>query len=347
MGKKIIIAIVLVALVGIGAFKIATQKSAAPAKRPNLTQVKIEQPTRETIFYDVKLTGDIMPIQQANIYSKVGGNLEKEFVNIGDEVREGQILALIDTTLLAQQADQTRATYLNDSTQYVRAQKLFEANLAAQQDLDNAQTAFEVAQANYNDARTQLEYAHITAPFAGYITKRYFDPGVLVNPGNSILFDLMNIDKMKSIANILEKDVPLVSDKTEAIVTVDAYQGKQFNGIVARMSEALDLTTRTMAVEIDIPNPEHLLKPGMYGDVTLILAEHANALTVPTDAVLKIADSTFIFIESGNIAHRKDVKIGGEQNSRTEIISGLADTDSVITTGQQFAKDGAAIKIQE
>jgi membrane fusion protein (multidrug efflux system) len=347
MGKKIIIGIMLIALAIFGLYRVAIWKPKVDPKRQNVTLVKVDQPKRETIEYVVKLTGDIMPIQQASIYSKVGGNLEQEFVNIGDYVREGQLLAIIDTTLLAQQVEQAYATYMNDSLQYVRSQKLYEDTLAAETDLENAQTTFKVAQANYNDARTQLEYAHITAPFAGFITKRYFDPGALVNPDNSILFDLMNIDKMKSIANILEGDISLVSDKTEAIITVDAFPGKQFRGLVARMSDAVDLTTRTMAVEIDIPNPEHLLKPGMFGNVTLILAEHSNALTVPTDAVLKDGVGEFVLVESGNVARRKDVKIGGEQNSRTEIVSGLADTDTVITTGQQFARDGAAVRIQE
>ena len=347
MSKKIIIAIIALAIVGIGAYKVATRKPKATAKRPTATLVKIESPKREDIEYTVKLTGDMQPIQQANIYSKVGGNLEKEFVNIGDNVREGQLLALIDTTLLAQQVEQTQATYINDSLQYVRTQKLYEDTLAAEIDLENAQTAFKVAQANYNNAATQLEYAHITAPFSGYITQRFFDPGALINPDNSILFDLMSIDKMKIMVNVLEKDVPLVSDKTHASIIVDAYPGKEFQGSVSRMSEALDLTTRTMAVEIDIQNSEHFLKPGMYGNATLILADHPNALTVPTNAILNDTTGNFVFAFDGNVAHRKDIKIGGEQNARTEIVSGLADTDTIIITGQQFLKDGAAVNIQE
>ena len=203
-----------------------------------------------------------------------------------------------------------------------------------------------VAKANYELASTKLSYARISAPFAGYITKRYLDPGALVNPGNTTLFTLMDLEEMKVIVNILEKDIPLIMIGKKCVVTVDAFPDKQFFGTVARYSQAVDLSTRTMAVEIDITNKDHTLKPGMFANVTLLVEEHTNAITLPTQAVLKDDSGNFVFIATNDTAKRIPVTIGVEQDSRTEILKGLTGLENIITTGQQFVKPNGSISIQ-
>jgi membrane fusion protein (multidrug efflux system) len=309
--------------------------------------VKIGEPRRQTVDYNVKLTGDVLPIRQADIYSKIGGNLEDIYADMGDYIRKDQLLALIDTTEPAQQNEQAAATFENAQTEYERVKKLAAQNFASPQDLDNAEAAMRVAKANYDEAQTKLSYARITAPFSSFVTRRYLDPGALVNSNNSILFTLMDLDRMKILVNILEKNIPYVTQNTKASITVDAYPGKRFEGRVTRVSEALDLATRTMAVQIEIPNPEFLLKPGMFANVTLVLNEDRNAITVPTEAVLKDYKGYFVFILQDNLARRKDIQIGAEQDSLTEIVSGLAEADTIITVGQQFLKDGGPVNVQQ
>ncbi len=129
-------------------------------------------------------------------------------------------------------------------------------------------------------------------------------------------------------------------------MTVDAYPGKEFLGTVRRFSEAVDLSTRTMPVEVDIQNPDHLLKPGMFATVTIIVDEHRNAVTVPTQALLKDERGYFLFVVTEDIAHRRDVSLGIEQSGRTEILTGLMPSDTIISTGQQFVRDGVQVRIQ-
>lgn len=344
---KISIAGLVLFLAVIVVWKIVGANSSADVRRPAAILVQVGHPERSTIVYRLKFTGDVLPIQQANIYSKINGNLERVYVNIGARVEEDQLLALIDTTETAQQEQQTAATYQNTKLTYERTKELTERNLIAKQELDNVETAMKVAKANYEAAATRLGYAHIAAPFKGYITKRFLDAGANVTSNNVTLFTLMDIEEMKILINVLEKDIPMIEKGKKAIITVDAYPGKEFYGTVTRLSQAVDLSTRTMATEIDIPNGEHLLKPGMFANVMLVVDEHKNTLTVGTQSLMKDEKGSFVLTVNGNIAHRKYIRFGVEQDAKVEILSGLQDADTIITTGQQFVKDGALVTIQQ
>jgi membrane fusion protein (multidrug efflux system) len=275
------------------------------------------------------------------------GNLEGVYINIGEAVRQGQLLAMIDTTLLAQQYAQASATYNNAKLQYDRAKDLFAKNLGAKQDVDNSQAAMLVAQANADNAATQLSYSRITAPFPGIITQRFLDPGAVVTANNATLFTLMDLDSMRVFVNVLERDIPAVTIGKKADITVDAYPDRHFEGIVTRSSQAVDPATRTLSVEVDAPNRDHTLKPGMFTNVTVILGQHENVVTVPAEAVLGDSNGHWVFtVADNNTAHRVPVKTGAEQNNRTEIVSGLSGQEKLIVVGQQFVKDGGPVNIQ-
>jgi len=339
---------VIAALVVVAVVVINTRSGNAKTEGRRIVAaiVQVEMPKRETVVFQRQFTGDVNTIQQAAIYSKVSGNLEREFVDMGMHVVRNQELALIDTTELYQQYQQASATYLNALANDRRTKELFDQNLVAKQDRDNAEAAMKVAKAAYETAQTHLAYARITAPFSGYITKRYLDPGALVNPNSTTLFTLMDLDAMKIIVSVNEQDIPLVTHGKKAVVSVDAYPGKEFEGTVSRYAEAVDPSTRTMAVEIDIPNPTHELKPGMFANVTLLMSEHPNALTVPTQAILKDDSGYFLFVSRQNVARRLPVTPGVDQGTRTEILKGLTDGDPVIIVGQSFLKDSSSIAIQ-
>ncbi len=343
---KISILVVMIVLVAAASFRLLRRDPLADSRRQPPTLVKIEAPTRQTITQSLNLTGDILPIQQAQVFARVYGNLESTSANIGQYVHANQVIARIDTTELAQQYRQADATYQNALEVYNRAKPLLDQNLIAKQDYDNAETNMEVAKENYEAAKTRLGYAEIMAPFSGYVTKRYLDPGALLTSTNATLFDLADLDTIKVMVNVLEKDVPSTSLGMKSVVTVDAFPGREFVGAIARMADAIDLNTRTMPVEIDIPNLDHSLKPGMFATVSIIVSEKKDVLTVPTQALLKDATGSYVLIAGRGMAHRQAVTTGTEQESRTEIVSGLSDADSVITTGQQFTRDGGSITIQ-
>ena len=345
--KKYFVPVFLLILMVVVAWRIISAGSASDVRRQTAPAVTVERARRETIVATLHFTGDVLPIQQAGIYSKVGGTIERVFADMGEPVRKGDLLALIDTTELAQQSRQTAATYQKERLNYERTRELAARNLIATQELDNAEAAMKVAKANYEAAQTRLSYAGIAAPFGGFVTKRFLDPGAVVTPNNVTLFTLMDLDAMKVIISVLEKDIPLVTIGKKATIAVDAFPGVDFTGKIRRFSEAVDLSTRTMAVEIDIPNADHRLKPGMYADVLLVVDEHDNALTVPSQSILSDGKGSFVFTVDGETARRRDIRAGGEQNGRTEILSGLDARELVVTAGQQFAKDGGQVIVQK
>lgn len=339
--------------------------TSAPEKRGvPIPVVVLGTAVKGEIVKSESLTGDVMPIQQANIYSKVSGNIDKIFVDIGDAVRENQVLALVDTTIYSQNMKQARANYTQTSANYENAQviyqrnqKLFEQKLIAKEDLDNSKTAMDIAfaqkeaaQANYSNALTQLSYCKITAPFGGYITKRMLDPGAFVASSGStqgtILFTLMNVNQLKSIVNIPEKDVPLLSKILDIQIKADALPGQTFKAKLKKISQAVDLSTRTMAVEIDIENNSKLLKPGMFVTVNLILDHKSDAMIVPNQVVQNDDSGDYVFVMNPDTTvSKKYVKLGIRQDTKDEILSGLNGSEKVVFVGQSLIKDKMKVKI--
>jgi RND family efflux transporter MFP subunit len=339
--------LLVIGVLSVLVYRFATRNGGDEGRRTQLPLVKAEAPLQQRVVYELHFTGDVVAIQQAGVYAKVTGTLEHVYVDMGAHVTKGQLLARIDTTELAQQNDQARASFENARLLYRRNKDLFEQNLVARQDLDNAEAALKIAAAGYDASKTRLGYAFIAAPFTGYITKRFLDPGAVVSQNNATLFTLQDIDKLKIIINTLEKDIPRVKLGMPAVITVDAYPGKTFSGLVARFAQALDQATRTMATEIDIDNRDHMLKPGMFSNVALAVEEHPHAITVPSMAILKDEEGQYVFTVRNDTAYKVPVQTGLELNGRTEIVSDLGLDRPVITSGQQFARDHAAVRLDQ
>ncbi|HUI30880.1 MAG TPA: efflux RND transporter periplasmic adaptor subunit [Candidatus Acidoferrales bacterium] len=326
--------------------------------------VEVSTVQRGAISKTISFTGNIDAYQEASIFPKVNGNLEEEFVNIGDYVQRGQLLALIDTTIYSQNVGQARGTYMqaeatltNAKITYERNRTLLDQNLIAKQDLDNSETAYKVAQAQieateatYKNAVTQLSYCKIVAPFSGYITRRYFDPGVYVtastNAQGSTLFTLAEIQKVKIMVNVLESDVQYLRNVSSADVMVGAYPNQVFKGKITRISQQFDLATRTMPVEVDLDNAQHFLKPGMFAAINLVLSQRNDALILPTQDILKDDSGSYVYTLSKDSTVRKAyVQIGISQDNRNEILSGITNSDRILTVGQDLVNNGMKVRV--
>jgi len=368
MSKKkkwsiIILIVMVLILAGFSYYRISENIKASQRQgRPPQT-VETAQVERGSITSELTFTGDILPIQQTNIYSRVTGNIQKLYVDIGDYVSAGKTLALIDQSTFVQSVKQTegllnqaKATHLNNQVNYERLRILFEKGLTSKGDLDNAETLVKVseaqvqtAQANYNTARLQLSYCSISAPFSGYITKKYLDQGSLVSSGTSnSIFLLANISKLKIMVNVLEKDIPLLEGVKNVTIKADAYPNEEFTGVFKKMSQSVDLSTRTMPVEVDIENKGNVLKPGMFARVELVLDKHDNVIKVPLQCVRKDEKGSFVFmVSSESSAVKIYVTTGIQSDNMVEIVTGLSDTDKVVTVGQELIKENSKVKISK
>jgi RND family efflux transporter MFP subunit len=202
-------------------------------------------------------------------------------------------------------------------------------------------------------AAEMLAYTEIRAPFAGTITQRFLDPGALVqSAANSAqgttkpVLALADSDTVRVYVQVPEPDVPHVHPGTRAKVRADALPNHPFPARVTRVAGALDLATRTMLTEIDLPNHAHLLTPGMTVKVTLDLEAHAGALTVPTSAVAFDKEKRSVFIAESGKARKVNVKTGFEGPQWIEITGGLSGDEDVIATGKENVSNGGAVQVQ-
>jgi len=358
----IIIAAALIILAVVFIIKInSSEDTKRGALRPvvvpgNLVKGEIER--REI------LTGDILPDQQANIFTKVNGNIEKILVDIGSRVAKNQTLAIIDTTIYAQNAKQAKASLMqaeanfqNAKLTFDRNKKLLEQKMISQQDLDNSKAALDVsiaqkqaAEASYNNASTQLSYCKITAPFAGVITKRMYDQGSYVSSSSgsqsSILFTLAKTDKLKLSVNMPERSVPNLSSVREISIKADAAPDKYYSGKITKTSQAIDLNTRTMAVEVAITNPDSKLKPGMFATVIFINERKENADMLPAQVVLNDEGGNFVYtLNNDTTVSKKYITTGIKMDNNIEITSGLTDSDKIVIVGQTLVKDKMKVKL--
>lgn len=336
----------------------ASQKQNKPAQT-----VEVILPEKGDITSELSFSGDILAIQQTNIYSRVTGNIQKIHVDIGDYVTTGKLLASIDPGTFIQSVKQTEgllnqalASLENNKVNYQRLLALYEKGLTSKGEVDNAETLVKVteaqvqtAEANYTNARLQLGYCNITAPFSGYITKRFLDQGSLVSSGTSnSIFILSNISKLKIMVNVLEKDIPLLDNVKDVEIKTDAYPNEIFIGKFRKMSQSVDISTRTMPVEVNIDNNDNMLKPGMFARVELVLNKHYNTQILPVQCVKKDEKGSFVYtVSDDNTAIKKYVQTGIESNNKIEIISGLNETEKVVSVGQELIKENSKVKISQ
>jgi RND family efflux transporter MFP subunit len=212
----------------------------------------------------------------------------------------------------------------------------------------------QASQQSAKRAAEMLGYTQIRAPFAGTITQRFLDPGALVqSAANSAqgstkpVLALADSDTVRVIMQVPEPDVPYVRPGTRAALRADALPGTKLAGRVTRTSGALDPGSRTMLVEIDLPNRRHLLHPGMFLKVTLDLEAHPGALTVPTSAVVFEKDKRSVFVVENGKAKKGAVKTGFEGAQWIEITSGLMGNEQVIAVGKENVSNGASVQVKE
>ena len=364
--RKIYIALGVVVLVFILLFYFRLKNDlAATKKQPTIIQtVELSAPVRTNVVKKLSFTGDILPIQTANIYSRVSGNLERIYVDQGDYAYSGKLLAEIDRTIFEQNVRQNEGLYKqslaqmeNNKVNFDRNKDLFQRGLLSQSDLDNARTTYDVsvaqvqtALANYKNSQTQLDYCNIRAPFSGYITKRVLDPGTYITTGvqnaNNTIFNISNMDVLKVMVNVLETDIPLLDKVILCEVRVDAYPDEIFTAYVNKASQQIDLNTRTMQTQVDVQNRKQMLKPGMFAKIDLILQKDTNVLTLQKQCVEKDDKGYFVYeVNKDTIAQKKYVQVGIIDNNVYEITGGIDENEKVVTVGMDLIADGSKVRL--
>jgi RND family efflux transporter MFP subunit len=404
----------------------AAQESGRPGRPAPLVAVGHAQSV--ALPQTLQLTASITSLRSSVIFPKTSGYLLAVTVRPGDDVRPGQVLALIDHAQLDAQVAQAQATLaaaqnavstaqaqfaaaraqrvnaeaglasaragvvkaqaqLADmQATYTRTAELAKEGAVAQQNLDDAEAQVVSAQADLNAAqaqvgqaqaqvaaarqqeaaaasqvktaqaqaatqaaaldntRVQLQYATIVAPYAGVVVSRQLDPGAYVTPGTSTsILTIADLDHLDVVVNAGESALPMLHKGDPVRISVDAYPGRVFHGVVTRIAGGVDPTTRTVQVEIDIPNPGHLLRPGMYA-TTQLSAGTRHALVVPLSALQSLNGQYYVWVVDRGKVTQQPVTVGQATGDVIEIAGGVTSGDTIVVRGADLVRQGQPVR---
>jgi membrane fusion protein, multidrug efflux system len=369
---KTLIAITLLVATGAAVYFLAiypriknNQELDAAAAAAGRRAVTVVEPTQTSSAPDLVLPGNIQANEQTSIYARVDGYIARWYTDIGSRVEQGQILAEIDAPqidanlrMAQAQLELAEANLKLAQANSTRSRQLFENHVNSQQELDTVLATEEVQKATRDNAAASLKSAQdskafeqIRAPFAGTITARYIDVGSLVTSGSVStvrkLFDLAQSDPVRVLVHVPQSDIGSVKPGTPATVSVDEYPNETFAGKIARDAGAFDATSRTLLLEIDVPNPDRRLFAGMYAHAKFSLPSPAVALLIPDNAILIDAKgSRVVVVDSSDKIRIKPVKLGRDFGTKTEILSGLDPQERVVQNPADDLHEGMPVSIQ-
>ena len=347
-----------------------SRRSSGPVTAPNdastLPTVAVGKVTRQDIFKQVTIPAEFRPYEEAMLNAKVSGYVSKMKVDFGDTVKAGQLMATLEVPELQDQLDNARATEAKTEADYTNANLIYtrlvsvnrdHPGLVAQQDLDTAEAndhataaAIAAAKADVEKYQTLVGYTNITAPFDGVVTWRYADPGALIQAGTSS--DSQSLPLVRVSDNyLLRLDFPVSVEYVKDIRVGDVVEvrneslgGKMFTGKITRFTDKVDEDTRTMMVEIQVPNPDLKMIPGMYATVVLKVEKHADALVVPTQSVSPGKTARVFVVNHDHQIEERDITLGVESPDEYEVLSGLNEGDLVVVGDHSELQAGQKVE---
>lgn len=310
---------------------------------------------REDLTQTLTLPGDIKPFQVTRVYAKVSGYLQTIRVDRGDWVKAGEPLAHLEIPEMEREYHRVESDMIMKHRVYKRLADIQRDNhdLIPIEEVELARTEFVMAKAEKDELSVMMDYATIRAPFDGVITDRHVHPGALIQAGTTSqqnttpLVTIMDLDRVRITVAVPESDVAWIMRKTPVSIIVDAWRGKSWTGTVTRYANALDPDTRTMATEIEVENPDHVLYPGMYAHVTFTLQTLADRLVVPRQAVLKTPTRRELLIVDQDEVKAVTVKTGFEDERWVEITEGLTGEEQIILQDHQRISPGDRVTVRE
>jgi RND family efflux transporter MFP subunit len=329
-----------------------------------LTAVSVVVPKPATPAQEIILPGNVQPFITSPIYSRTNGYLKNWYYDIGAHVKQGQLLAVIETPEVDQQLQQARSNLLTAkanlelaSITKTRYQGLLKSNAVSQQDVDNAVGTYnankaivEADQAAVDQFAALVSFEKIYAPFDGVVTARNTDIGDLINSGSSggvktDLFHIAQTGKLRVYVNVPEEYSQGIKDGMTADLVLAEFPGRKFQGKLVRTSDAINITTRTLLVEIDVDNPLGTLLTGSYAEVHLAVPTQASTFLIPVNTLIFRSEGLHVgIVKDGKVALTA-VTPGHDFGNQIEIVFGLKPHDQIIINPPDSIVEGQAVQI--
>lgn len=317
--------------------KTAEQPQAAEVRLPNVT---IMAASYKDVPQSDVYTANVEAYAKNNIAPQSPSRIQKIYVEVGDFVRAGQIVAKMDEVSL----NQSKLSMANDSLEYSRIKKLYEQGGVSKSDFDAMELKYNVTRSQYQNL---LENTILRSPVSGVITARNYDQGDMY--GGSPIYVVEQITPVKLYVGISEMDYTRVKKNDTVTLTADALPGKTFTGRIARIYPTIDAATHTFTAEVNVANRDRLLRPGMYARVTVNFGSN-HSIVVPDDCVVKQQGSgvrSVFVLQADNTVKEVVVTLGRHFGTEYEILSGVAEGDKVVVKGQASLKNGSKVNVQK
>ena len=320
-------------------------------KETNQLAVNVIDAKRDLKPKELILPGTFQAIKQTTIYPRSNGYVQSWKADIGDNVQAGQLLAEIATPEVDQQLAQARAQEEITKVTADRWRDLVQKNVVSKQEYDQNEKAYEGARANLQQLEKIQGFQQILAPFAGKIAARNIDIGTLVTAGTgnsgTPLFSIVQSDVLRVYVFAPQENAPSIHEGLAAKIILQEYPGQEFDGKVTRTAGALDPQSRTMQVEVQVPNNEGKLFAGMYGQVKFLLANENAPIVVPANTFLFRAQGPQVAtIVNEKHIHWQSIRVGRDFGDRLEVLDGLKENTKVVMNPTDDLDEGIAVQLK-
>ena len=325
--------------------------------------VNVVSPKGGAELLEIELPGNTQAFTDTPIYARTSGYIKRWYVDIGARVKQGQLLAVVETPELDQQLRQAKANLANaESNQQIaditatRWQNLLKTDSVSHQEADQAlsdlhskEALVDSNKANVDRLEQLQSFERIVAPVDGVITARNTDIGALIQADTTApkeLFHLSAIQKLRIYVPVPEVYAPSVKTGDKAAVTLDASPGQVFTGTLVRNANAIDPASRTLNVEVDVDNSSGQLMPGAYAFVHLKIPAKKGSVTIPSNALLFRSEGLRVGVVRNSHVALLPITIGQDYGDAVEILSGLTPRDSVIVNPSDSLANGAQVQVE-
>ena len=373
-----VVGVALLVLLVAGALTLVGRESheralAKETEFETIRTVAVVHPLAERPDEELVLPGSLLAYEESPIYARTNGYLIRWYKDIGSRVKEGDLLADIDTPEVDQELNQTRAARQQIVAQLELAkisaerwENLRKTDSVSAQEADQQTSGYRQAQANLAAADANVRrleelegFKRVYAPFSGVITRRNVDPGALINAGAGAaasgvaaggreLFDIARVDPLRVYTDIPQAYAPAIRIGATATVTLQEFPGEKFIAKVARTAEAIDPNTRTLRTEVDVPNKDARLLPGSFGEVHFAVGTNVNKVTVPVNAMLFRSQGAQLAVVGPDKKIRlQGISIGRDYGTTLEILAGVTVQDQVVINPPDSLEDGEPVNLAQ
>jgi len=321
----------------------ATADPSKPAA-PESVPVKVVRPFFGEISQSIRTSGSLEAESEADVYSKLVGLCERVFVEEGDQVKSGDLLAKIEDEEIRLAYEQAKARREKASADFERTRELYADGLSSQQAYQDASLQLKLFQADYDLASKRLEDTSLTAPISGLITERKIKVGDLVG-ATQPLFRIVDLDPVRAQVYVPERDYFKIRQGQTVVLALDSFPGRTFRSSVERLNPVIDPTSGMARVTITVQNPERVLRPGMFSRVQIVTDVHPNALLLPKEAIVLRGEQNLVYVVRGDVAYEVGIVTGFQEADRVEVLQGLTPEDRVVAMGHLGLQNETRVRV--